>query len=190
MRHAINLADKGYQHDPVSSEHTYVIILSIAHSRIIFSKGVNLLNENCGAGKFYDVKSISIQLGADVCKALPFFHAFTGCDTVSSFYNYGKCKLFDTSMELNRVNGKLTELLKPFSSIPHKTKSTDVDLLGSFLMKVYQQNSKRGISLDIFIIKQFSKCSSFKPRNLILSRKGLLEHTKQAALQAGWIWKE
>ena len=31
---------------------------------------------------------------------------------------------------------------------------------------------------------------TFNPRNLILSRKGLLEHTRRAALQAGWIWKD
>ena len=39
-------------------------------------------------------------------------------------------------------------------------------------------------------MNQFSKCTSFNPRNLILSRKGSLEHTKRAALQEGWIWKE
>ena len=110
------------------------------------SKGINVLNVNCGSGKFYNVKSISIQLGADVCKALTFFHAFTGCDTVSSFYNHGKCKFFDTQMGINKMNGELTELFKSLSSMPDQIKSTDVDLLGSFLMKVYQQNSKHDIS--------------------------------------------
>ena len=88
------------------------------------------------------------------------------------------------------MNGKLTELFKFLSSMPDQIKSTVVDLLGCFLMKVYQQNSKRDISLDIFRMNQFSNCTSFNPRNLILSRKGLLEHTKRAALQGGWIWKE
>ena len=73
--HAINLADKGYQHIQIHSTDTDVIILSIAYSEIIFSKGVNVLNVNCGSGKFYYVKSISVQLGADVCKVkfYPFF---------------------------------------------------------------------------------------------------------------------
>ena len=53
-------------------------------------------------------------------------------------------------MELNKVNGELTELFTSLSSMPDQIKSTDIDLLGSFLMKVYQQNSKRDISLDIF----------------------------------------
>ena len=181
----ILIADKGYQHIQIRSADIDVIILSIAHSEIIFRKGVNVLNVNCGSGKFYNVKSISVQLGADVCKALPFFHTFTGCHIVSSFYHHGKCKFFDTWMELNKVNAELNELFKSLSNIPDQIKSTDVHLLGSFLMKVHQQNSKRDISLDIFRMNQFSKCTSFNPRNLIFSRKGLPEHTKRAALQTG-----
>ena len=76
------------------------------------------------------------------------------------------------------MNGELTELFKYLSSMLDQIKSIDVNLLGSFLMKVYQQNSKRDISLDLFRMNQFSKCTSFNPRNLTLSRKGLLEHTK------------
>ena len=49
-------------------------------------------------------------------------------------------------MKLNKVNGELTELFKYLSSTPDQIKSTDVDLLGSFLIKVSQQNSKRDIS--------------------------------------------
>ena len=172
--HAINLADKGYHHIQICSAGTDVIILSIAQNENIFSEGVNVLNVNCGSRKFYSAKS-------------PFFHAFTGCNTVSNFYNHGKYKFFDTWMELNKLNGELTELFKSLSSMPDQIKSTDVDLLRSFLMEVYQQNSKRDISLDIFRMNQLSKCTSFNPHNLILSQKGFLEHTKRAALQVGWV---
>ena len=34
------------------------------------------------------------KLGVSVCKGLAFFHAFTGCDTVSSFYKVGKAKFW------------------------------------------------------------------------------------------------
>jgi len=36
------------------------------------------------------VHDFSNSLGPDKCKALPVFHCFTGCDTVSSFANKGK----------------------------------------------------------------------------------------------------
>ena len=33
----------------------------------------------------YDVNVLSPSIGVTFCIALPFFYAFTGCDTVSSF---------------------------------------------------------------------------------------------------------
>ena len=34
------------------------------------------------------------KFGVNVCKDLAFFHAFTGCDTVSIFYKVGKGKFW------------------------------------------------------------------------------------------------
>ncbi len=46
-----------------------------------------------GAGKhfrYYHINSICLELGEDKCQALPFFHAFTGCDVTSQFNGKGK----------------------------------------------------------------------------------------------------
>ena len=46
-----------------------------------------------GTGKnfrYLPIHIMSQQLGPDKCMALPFFHAFTGCDFNSSFYGIGK----------------------------------------------------------------------------------------------------
>ena len=37
-----------------------------------------------------DIIDNSNKFGVSVCKGLTFFHAFTGCTTVSSFYKVGK----------------------------------------------------------------------------------------------------
>ena len=47
----------------------------------------------------YNINNLCSSLKSDVCKALPFFHAFTGCDTTSSFYDHGKLKFFDAWMK-------------------------------------------------------------------------------------------
>ena len=190
IRHAINLADKGYQHIQIRSVDTDVLILSIAHSETIFEKGANTFYVNSGSGKFFNIKSISDKLGKDVCKALPFFHSFTGCDTVSSFYSHGKCRFFDVWMVQNKVNGELTNLFKTLSEMPSEVTDTHIKKLGSFLMKVYDIKAKCDVTIDIFRMNQFCKSTTFNPRNLIISKKGLLQHTKRACLQAGWIWKE
>ena len=46
--------------------------------------------------KYYKENEICQLLTCNVCIALPFLHAFAGCNTTSSFSNYRKLKLFDT----------------------------------------------------------------------------------------------
>ena len=47
------------------------------------------------AFKYRDVISAIFDLGKETCSALPFFNAFTGCDTVSSFFWKRKCMAWD-----------------------------------------------------------------------------------------------
>ena len=52
-----------------------------------------------GTGKhlrYIPAHEIAKELGSEKSKALPMFHAFTGCDTVSSFAGKGKKTAFDT----------------------------------------------------------------------------------------------
>ena len=41
----------------------------------------------------FNVSLAERDLGESVCKALPFFFAFSGCDTVSSIFNQGKTRI-------------------------------------------------------------------------------------------------
>jgi hypothetical protein len=49
-----------------------------------------------------DVNKIASAIGVDVAAALPAFHAFTGCDTVSAFVGKGKKRLFDLMCKESR----------------------------------------------------------------------------------------
>ena len=40
--------------------------------------------------RYIQVHFISLSIGSSLCKALPGFHALTGCDSTSSFYGIGK----------------------------------------------------------------------------------------------------
>ena len=54
--------------------------------------------------RYYNVHELCEKIGDNVCKALPFFHAFTGCDTVSAFFQHGKLQFWDTWMKLSSKN--------------------------------------------------------------------------------------
>ena len=52
----------------------------------------HMVNSAC---EYYDVISAIFDLGKETCNSLPFFYAFTGCDTVSRFFSKGKCRACD-----------------------------------------------------------------------------------------------
>ena len=52
----------------------------------------HMVNSPC---EYYDVISAIFDLRKETCNALPFFYAFTRCDTVSSFFSEGKCRAWD-----------------------------------------------------------------------------------------------
>lgn len=63
--------------------------------------------------KFPSVNKLSSQFSTPFCKALSFFHAFTGCDTVSAFHSVGKVKAWNV---FRKTEGELIELFHHFST--------------------------------------------------------------------------
>lgn len=78
IRHAINLGKRGYMHIHVKTVDTDVVVLSGTGT------GVSQFFIDFGNGRFFDILEISLELGEDICKGLPFFHTLSGCDTTSS----------------------------------------------------------------------------------------------------------
>ena len=95
IRHGINLSKQGYKNILIHTVDSGVLLFSIAYANKIIENGTEFINVDLGAGldaKNYDVIQLRDMIGHHRSLALPFFHAFTGCDTTSSFYRYGKCK--------------------------------------------------------------------------------------------------
>ena len=54
-------------------------------------------------GSQININSLRNAIGAEMIECLPFAHAISGCDTISSIFGQGKlkhCKLFEKSREL------------------------------------------------------------------------------------------
>ena len=89
---------------------TDVLILLVSYiSKLKLDENVTINVYLINSDKYYNIKTIICTLGPDICRALPFFYAFSGCDTVSSFYGKGKCKIFDVWLE-SIYRDELTEL--------------------------------------------------------------------------------
>uniref|UniRef100_H3B0T7 Uncharacterized protein n=1 Tax=Latimeria chalumnae TaxID=7897 RepID=H3B0T7_LATCH len=86
LLHAKHAASEGHRKTLIRTVNSDVVIIAV----VTFQRmNVAKLWTAFGVGK--NKCHIQYQtLGPEVCLALPFWHAFTGCDTVSSFAGHGK----------------------------------------------------------------------------------------------------
>ncbi len=74
-----------------------------------------------GVGKHFrylHINKICQNLGASLCQALPFYHAFTGCDATSQFYGKGKKSSWEAWKSYPSATQAFHYALKhPFQSI-------------------------------------------------------------------------
>ena len=134
---------------------------------------------------FYNINEICLSLGEDVCHSLPFFFAFSGCDTVSSFFNQGKCKMWDRRIDYHNW---ITQVFCKLSNMPVCVTATQLKALENFVLFVYNPNLHENTEIDHYRMREF-ECSTHSNLRLLPPRIGLLEHNKHACYQAGWSWR-
>ncbi|KAL8617912.1 hypothetical protein ACOMHN_026489 [Nucella lapillus] len=89
LLHASHAAEAGYEAVMISSNDTDVLVLNIAFCGAIKA----LLCQRSGTStrtQLIDIGKVASSLGPSVCTALLGLHAYTGCDSVSSFAGKGK----------------------------------------------------------------------------------------------------
>ena len=124
-------------------------------------------------------------LGPEKCIALPVFHAFTGCDTVSSFAGRGKKTAWDTWKAYEDVTGAFCALAACPSP---ETIELWLKPLERFVVLLYDRTGIQG--------------SVNEARKELFTRKGraidaisptqaaLMQHIKRTAYQAGHCWSQ
>ena len=102
-----------------SSEQLTDVVLSIHFFTTLQKLGFNKLWIGFVSGKSYTgmtVYELSLQLGPDECKALPFFNAFTGCDHTFSMLDIGKKSGWNAWMKFPDA----TETMISLTESPHE----------------------------------------------------------------------
>lgn len=140
-----------------------------------------------GTGKnfsYIHVNVIAQSLRKENCTALPMFHSFTGCDTVSSFFGKGKKAGWMAWKSYPEVTAAFNNFTtKPFS--PVDIHSESFKILERFTIIMYQRSSwiesVNEARREMFC--QQNKAMEYIPP----TQSALLEHTKRAVYQAS-IW--
>ena len=132
--------------------------------------------------RWIPIHEIVMTLGSEKTSGMPFFHTFSGCDTVSAFCGKGKKSTWQTWIVFDNVSGTFTKL----SQCPRTVDDHDLQILERFVIIMYDRSSAAtnvdDARLDLFARKQRSY-NAIPPTSAALK-----EHVKHAAYQAGIIW--
>ena len=117
---------------------------------------------------------------------MPFFHALTGCDTVSSFGGRGK----KTAWESWKACDEVTDITAAFcalAAIPNPSIVDDyMDTLGRFVVLLYDRTSSQEHVNEArkHLFTQNGRSIDALPP----TREALRQHIKRVAYQVGFCW--
>lgn len=183
--HANNAIKQGHNKILLRTVDTDVVVLAVALVPKLPENANAELWIKFGTGKhlrFLAAHEIARGLGPQKSLALPFFHAFTGCDTVSCFSGRGKKTAFQTWKAYPEATTAFLALSCPSEEIS----SESMTLLERFVVILYDRTCQcQGVNearKNLFS-KKGKPLESIPP-----TQSALLEHTKRASLQAGHCW--
>ena len=183
LLHVADAVQKGCKKVTIRTVDTDVVVLAVAS----FSKTTaDELWIAFGVGssfRYIAVHEIVATMSPTQCLTLPVFHAFTGCDTVSSFGGRGKKIAWDTWKSFPEVNDAFSELL----CMPSEVSEGSMLLLERFVVLMYDRTSE---SMDVNDArKQLFTQKSRTLENIPPTQAALEQHIKRTCYQAN-CWNQ
>ena len=130
------------------------------------------------------LKELAESLGKSQCKAIPFLHSLSGCDTTSSFKTIGKKRAFDAFKAYREAESTLASFFhQPFQGIQEDDPSFKI--LQRLVILMYSRTS------DLTLINQarmelyFQRLGNVE--KIPPTSNALLFHIKRAIFQCG-VW--
>ncbi len=138
-----------------------------------------------GTGKdhrFLSLHDISAAIGTQKSLSLPFFHAYTGCDTVSAFHSIGKKTAWGTWCSFPEV----TEAFRLLVEGPTEISDETMQLIERFTVLLYDRTSESNSVNEVR--KHLFTAKGRTLQNIPPTLSALEQHVKRATLQGGRIW--
>ncbi|KAG7176515.1 hypothetical protein Hamer_G024553 [Homarus americanus] len=182
MVHAADALECGHRRILIRTVDTDVVILAVA----LANERSEVLDElwlTLGTGKnrrYIAAHQIAKALGPEKSRALPVFHAITGCDRVSAFAGHSKKAAWATWNAFPEVTTAFLGLASTPSELPDGVLST----LERFIVLLYDRTSTC-CDVNMLRKKLFSR-KSRSLEHLPPTRAALEQHIKRAAYQAGY----
>lgn len=177
--HAKHAADNGESTIVIKSPDSDVTMLA-CHFQCRISSRLLVQKKTKTRTIFLDIPSIVHKAGIDLCDALPGLHAFTGCDTTSSFSGKGKKGPLKLCMADRESCLTMAMLGRSFSLDTTTFKRSE-----KFVCKMYGKSDKDEVNECRYLLF----CSkNQQSHNLPPCQDALIKHTQRANFQAA-IWR-
>lgn len=141
-----------------------------------------------GTGKnftHFHINTIAHALGEEKSTALPTFHSFTGCDTVSAFFGKGKLSAWAAWKHYSEVTEAFKYVAEnPFTALD--ANSHHFRLLERYTVVLYDKTSQLS-SVDEARRQMFCHRDKISMEALPPTQAALLQHSNRAVYQAS-IW--
>ncbi|CAC5416826.1 unnamed protein product [Mytilus coruscus] len=178
--HAKHAADKGYDSIVIKSSDTDVEVLACYFQNCI-SSNIIILTGTFSKCRLLNVQSMCAKLGENIFRALPGFHAFTGCDSVSALSGKGKSKAFGVLTSSVEFSEGLSCLGETFEEVGEELSKT----FERFLCALYGYEIN---NIDELRFRIFCNAKNIHCHLLPATKDAMLKHMKRANFQAK-IWK-
>ena len=161
----------------------YVLVLAVAAVQKLHVGELWVAFATGKSFRYLPAHEMAGALGPEKCTALPFLHAFSGCDTVSSFAGRGKKTVWDVWNAFDEVTPAFCTLASMPSNIDGQ-----IEVLEHFVVILYDRTSSE---VRVNDARKHLFCQKSRPMDgLPPTQSALIEHTKRAAYQAGHIWAQ
>ena len=161
---------------------THVLVLAVAAASKL---KIQELWVAFGAAKHFryiPAHEIAASLGPTESQALPIFHAYTGCDTVSSFNTKGK----KTAWETWKTYEDVTSTFLVLSKVPSQISDDGFAVLERFTISLYDCTSTL-VNIDQAWQEMFARKGCARDA-IPPTRAALLQHIKRTVYQGGHCW--
>ena len=164
-----------------------IVILSVHFFTAFQDLGLTELWIGFGSGKTYTdipIHEVSLQLGPNNCKALPFFHAFTGCDTTSSMLGIGKKSAWNAWMNFPEVTETMVTLTENPQELTED--SSHMQCTEQLTVHMYSKNCS---SITVNEARQLMFTHSLRSmESLPPTKAALYQHVKRTILVSAFVW--
>ena len=132
--------------------------------------------------RYISAHGIAQQLDEQLSKGILFLHAFSGCDTVSSFCGIGKKTAWNVLQSMKQV----LPVFQHLSSAPSSVTEEQMNEIERYVVVMYKNTSQ--LSKVNEARKQLFSSGNRKIEKIPPTKAALQQHVRRAAYQAGHIW--